>query len=99
MNRGFFFLLELPYVPKMDEIRADMKSYFGSFPTLKGFLDFIRTTSLDPLSRGFEGRTTTDPFQLSGEYLPGTDQIRFDFSIDAVRSEMERSLALTSPSQ
>ena len=81
----FQLLLGLPYVPKMDEVRSDLKSYFGSFPTLKGLLDFIRTTNLDPLFSDFEGRTTTEPFKLSGEYIPDTDQIRFDFAIDAIR--------------
>jgi len=38
----FQLLLGLPYVPRMDEVRSDLKSYFDSCLTLQGFVDCIR---------------------------------------------------------
>jgi hypothetical protein len=45
----FQLLLGLPFVPKFDEIRSDMKSYFGFFPSLKSLLEYIESTSQLPL--------------------------------------------------
>lgn len=38
----FQLLLGLPYIPKMDEIRSDLKSWFDSRSALQGFVDYIR---------------------------------------------------------
>jgi hypothetical protein len=81
----FQLLLGLPFVPKMDEIRSDIKSHFGSSPNLKGLLDYIRTVTLDPLYRDFEGRNSAEPFTLSGTYFPDTQEVRIDFIADATR--------------
>jgi hypothetical protein len=81
----FQLLLGLPYVPKFDDIRSDMKSYLGSFPSLKGLLDYIRTVNLDPLYSDFEGRIVAEPFNLSGGFFSDTNEVRFDFLFDGVK--------------
>ena len=62
----FQLLLGLPYIPKLDEIRSDIKSYFGSFPSLRGLLDYIQATRLQPLFNGFSGHLASEPFLLTG---------------------------------
>jgi len=81
----FQLLLGLPYVPNLNEIRSDIKSHFDSFPSLKGLLDYIRTVTLDPLYSDFEGRIVAEPFNLSGDYFPDTNELRFDFLFDGVK--------------
>jgi len=81
----FQALLGLPYVPAMDQVRSDLKSYFGAFPSLKGLLDYIRTTGLKSVFNGFGGELASEPFTLNGEYLPQANAIRLDFFADAAK--------------
>lgn len=81
----FQALLGLPYVPVMDKIRSDIKSYFGAFPSLKGLLDYIRVTGQKSLFNGFSGQHSTEPFVLKGNYIPEQNAVRFDFYVDATR--------------
>ena len=90
---NFQLLLGLPYVPKLDEIRSDIKSYLGSIPSLKGLVDYIQTTRLKPLFNGFSGQFSSEPFHFGGEYLLESKEVRFDLHSDAVR-EVDLSVNL-----
>jgi len=82
---SFQALLGLPYVPTMDQVRTDIKSYFGSFPNLKGLLDYIRTTGMKSLFNGFSSALSSEPFLISGGYFPDSNEVRFEFMSDAFR--------------
>ncbi|KPL11372.1 hypothetical protein AMJ85_03690, partial [candidate division BRC1 bacterium SM23_51] len=66
----FQALLGLPYVPTMDDVRSDMKSYFGAFPSLKGLLDYIRITGRKSLFNGFSNQLASEPFLFEGAGEP-----------------------------
>ncbi|CAB5080427.1 hypothetical protein D3OALGB2SA_513 [Olavius algarvensis associated proteobacterium Delta 3] len=46
----FQLLLGLPYLPKINDTRSDLKSLFGSSANLRGLLGYIETTRLKPFS-------------------------------------------------
>jgi len=79
----FQLLLGLPYLPKINNIRSDLKSLFGSSPSLKGLLNYIETTRIKPLFNGFSGQHSSEPFLLSGAYVPESNGIQIEFTIDA----------------
>ncbi|MBN2061049.1 MAG: LEPR-XLL domain-containing protein, partial [Deltaproteobacteria bacterium] len=80
---NFQALLGLPYVPVMNDIRSDMKSYFGAFPNLKGLLDYISATGLKSVFNGFSSELSSDPFVLNGEYDTVTGELGIDLLADA----------------
>ncbi|MFC1535318.1 LEPR-XLL domain-containing protein, partial [Thermodesulfobacteriota bacterium] len=81
----FQILLGLPYVPKMDEVRSNIKSFFRSFPSLDGLMNYIRTTSLTDLFHDFQGGLSQNPFSLNGVYDPASTEVRINFLADAVK--------------
>jgi len=82
----FQILLGLPYVPRMDEIRSDLKSLFGASSGLKGALNYIESTRLTPFFNGFSGQHSSEPFLLSGEYFQESKEVQINFVIEAEKN-------------
>ena len=78
-------LLALPVVPAVNEIRSEVRSRFGTYPSLEGLVDYIRATRLKPMINGFSSEHATDPFEFSGQYDVKSKGIRFDLEMDAAR--------------
>ncbi|MFC1891596.1 LEPR-XLL domain-containing protein, partial [Thermodesulfobacteriota bacterium] len=91
----FQLLLGLPYVPKMNEVRSDIKTFLGNFPSLDGLMNYISTTSLTDFLHDFQGGLSQDPFSLSGMYDPASTEVRIDFMADAIK-EIDFSVDLGS---
>ncbi|MFC1820404.1 DUF4347 domain-containing protein [Thermodesulfobacteriota bacterium] len=85
----FQLLLGLPYVPRMDEVRSDMKSIFGSLPSLKGLLEYIRTTSRKSLINGFSGQLSSEPFLPDGN-RESFQAVQVNETVDASGLNVER---------
>ncbi|MFC1869575.1 LEPR-XLL domain-containing protein, partial [Thermodesulfobacteriota bacterium] len=81
----FQLLLGLPYVPRMDEVRSDMKTLLGTFPSLDGLMNYIRTTNLTDLFHDFQGGFSQDSFNLIGMYDSASTEVRIYFMADAVK--------------
>ena len=92
----FQLLLGLPYVPKMDEIRSDLKSYFGSCPTLKGLLNYIQNANQDPLYNEAQIRTTATGKDISAADNEDSLAVRVNENIGYV-SEATGDLPGSSP--
>lgn len=74
----FQVLLGLPYIPRMAEVRSDLKSYFGSVPSMKGLVDYIRTTRVKD-SLGIIGVVKKSNTTLVSEKAPnGTADMYLD---------------------
>ncbi|MFC1829891.1 LEPR-XLL domain-containing protein, partial [Thermodesulfobacteriota bacterium] len=91
----FQVLLGLPYVPKMDEVRSDIKALLGKFPSIEGLIDYVRTTSLTDLFYDFQGGFSQDSFNLTGQYDPASTELNIDFLADGIK-EMEVEVSLES---
>ena len=78
-------LLGMPYVPVVNEVRSDLKSAFGTAPSIEGLVDYIQTTRLDPVSTGFGDGSADSPLVITGAYDPDSRTVQLDLVIDAVR--------------